>query len=216
MESICRSRYLMGNVPQPSLRIAPYKYPNKIRTHPLPHSAACIKGRRLSYAKGSPRRRVWDALAWLSIYQCRSCHKWLPVDRFSRGDRFQCSACWNAFWLSWPVSGEYMSLDELRSKFLRKDKDRFTAFNRWRLFNPHYRMLKRRCLDLAANCCQSCHKNPRTGLDIHHLTYERIGRESLEDVQILCKKCHTKADAIRRAEEAKRGEMFARVGSGAL
>jgi 5-methylcytosine-specific restriction endonuclease McrA len=39
--------------------------------------------------------------------------------------------------------------------------------------------------------CQSC--GARTGLQIHHLTYERRGREALGDLTVLCDACHSRA-----------------------
>ena len=29
-----------------------------------------------------------------------------------------------------------------------------------------------------------------TALDVHHLTYERLGREKDEDLRVLCRACH--------------------------
>jgi 5-methylcytosine-specific restriction endonuclease McrA len=46
---------------------------------------------------------------------------------------------------------------------------------------------------LGRNCRERCPKNGlETKLDVHHLTYERLGNEKIEDVQIVCKECHDK------------------------
>lgn len=37
-------------------------------------------------------------------------------------------------------------------------------------------------------CCQSCGSDKN--LQVHHLTYERLGRELFEDLTLLCGKCH--------------------------
>ena len=37
--------------------------------------------------------------------------------------------------------------------------------------------------------CQDCGKEHR--LNVHHLTYDRLGQEKEEDVVVLCKWCHT-------------------------
>lgn len=61
--------------------------------------------------------------------------------------------------------------------------------------------------------CERCGILP--GVQLHHLTYERIGSERPEDLQLLCKACHEfihgkrhvdpKLDiALRRAREEKR------------
>lgn len=47
--------------------------------------------------------------------------------------------------------------------------------------------------------CQRCkEKLPPGALDVHHLTYERLGNERPSDLQVLCRsKCHPIADAQR-------------------
>lgn len=41
-----------------------------------------------------------------------------------------------------------------------------------------------------------------TGLEIHHLTYERLGRELLSDLMAVCKRHHKIEDDRRRARQA--------------
>jgi hypothetical protein len=38
-------------------------------------------------------------------------------------------------------------------------------------------------------------------LDVHHLTYEYLGDEPLEDLEALCRPCHRSADAEREYED---------------
>lgn len=40
-------------------------------------------------------------------------------------------------------------------------------------------------------------------LDVHHLTYERFGKELLADLQILCRKCHDEVHAIKDQQKPK-------------
>lgn len=45
-------------------------------------------------------------------------------------------------------------------------------------------------------------------LDVHHLTYDRLGREPMEDLQVLCKSCHRVAHGLLPLlwwERAKKG-----------
>jgi 5-methylcytosine-specific restriction endonuclease McrA len=42
-------------------------------------------------------------------------------------------------------------------------------------------------------CCDIC--GSISGLDVHHLTYERFMDEDLYDLQLLCRKCHKKVHA---------------------
>lgn len=57
----------------------------------------------------------------------------------------------------------------------------------------HFTSIRKLSLTRSNNCCESCGvscENPRL-LHTHHLTYERLGREELSDVIILCAKCHS-------------------------
>ena len=51
--------------------------------------------------------------------------------------------------------------------------------------------------------CEDCGYGSAT-LQLHHLTYERMGNERLTDLVILCRKCHVKADAKRDAETERK------------
>lgn len=58
------------------------------------------------------------------------------------------------------------------------------------LYSPHWRATREVALSIARFRCQACkRKNPR--LDVHHLTYERLGHEWYADVIVLCRPCHT-------------------------
>jgi predicted HNH restriction endonuclease len=37
----------------------------------------------------------------------------------------------------------------------------------------------------------------RRSLILHHLTYERVGNESDEDLRLLCKECHREAHRVK-------------------
>ena len=61
-------------------------------------------------------------------------------------------------------------------------------------------------LKMRGEKCEDCGYGSAT-LQVHHLTYERLGKESMKDLVILCHKCHVKADAKRDEEtEAKKKE----------
>jgi 5-methylcytosine-specific restriction endonuclease McrA len=42
--------------------------------------------------------------------------------------------------------------------------------------------------------CEQCGKP--WGLEVHHKTYERLGKESLDDLTCLCRDCHRKLHGI--------------------
>ena len=77
---------------------------------------------------------------------------------------------------------------------------------RWRyrryLRSERWRMLRKQVLRRAGWRCECC---GRCGpLDVHHLTYERFGRESMGDLQALCRDCHDEAHG-----KAVRGRKYA-------
>lgn len=62
------------------------------------------------------------------------------------------------------------------------------------LTTEHWSQTRQRKLIQASNTCEQC--NRHDGLEVHHLTYERLGEERLEDLQVLCPICHRKAHGI--------------------
>lgn len=64
----------------------------------------------------------------------------------------------------------------------------------------HWKKIRRRALKRDGHRCTECRrrcwdedprlKRGRTKLEVHHLTYDRIYRELLEDVVTLCQRCH--------------------------
>lgn len=55
------------------------------------------------------------------------------------------------------------------------------------LTSTHWRQFRRHA---ARQLRQVCACGARDGLELHHLTYERLGCEQLEDVAWLCAGCH--------------------------
>jgi 5-methylcytosine-specific restriction endonuclease McrA len=69
------------------------------------------------------------------------------------------------------------------------------------LESPHWQELRKLKLEeqrdaLGYNCCEKCGSRPaatrQTAVSVHHLTYERLGKELIEDLQIICRVCHDK------------------------
>lgn len=56
------------------------------------------------------------------------------------------------------------------------------------LQTDHWKEMRRLALDHAEHRCQLC--NATENLEAHHRTYERIGRERLSDLTVLCSDCH--------------------------
>lgn len=57
--------------------------------------------------------------------------------------------------------------------------------------------------------CQRCKARLHPSeLDVHHLNYERMGKERISDLQVLCRsKCHPIADANRAEQDTVRREQ---------
>lgn len=56
------------------------------------------------------------------------------------------------------------------------------------LRSAHWAGVRQAALERAGHRCQVCNADHR--LDVHHRTYERVGRESPMDVTVLCRPCH--------------------------
>ena len=56
------------------------------------------------------------------------------------------------------------------------------------LQSDRWQELRRLALDVADHRCQVC--NQAQNLEVHHRTYERLHHEQLNDVTVLCNRCH--------------------------
>lgn len=56
------------------------------------------------------------------------------------------------------------------------------------LASREWAILREKVRKRSRNKCERCKVNKQDA--VHHLTYERIGRELLEDLQAICKPCH--------------------------
>lgn len=77
------------------------------------------------------------------------------------------------------------------------------------LRSEHWRSFRSAVLS-ERSTCEQC-RLPRlsslffygTDLDLHHLTYERLGHEEQRDVKVLCRACHEIAEIPRRISKGK-------------
>lgn len=68
------------------------------------------------------------------------------------------------------------------------------------LRSPHWRSTRLGALERAGHRCQVCNAAQR--LDVHHRTYERLGRERPEDLTVLCRTCHETFHTAKRQQRA--------------
>lgn len=67
------------------------------------------------------------------------------------------------------------------------------------LLSDHWKQVKDQYFQSGLpQMCKCCHKQL---FQLHHLTYERLGCEKLEDVAPLCKICHRKIHRIHRTHD---------------
>lgn len=67
------------------------------------------------------------------------------------------------------------------------------------LQSKRWKLLRRIHISENDGKCAQCNSAPLANetLELHHLTYERIGKEKFSDVILLCRCCHERADKIR-------------------
>jgi 5-methylcytosine-specific restriction endonuclease McrA len=80
----------------------------------------------------------------------------------------------------------------LRRDLAQADDDQFTSFYERHLRSKPWKALRERALRRAGSRCESpqCSSSVSIGVEVHHLTYERLGHERLSDVIVLCRPCH--------------------------
>lgn len=85
-----------------------------------------------------------------------------------------------------------------------------TEYKRY-LHSPHWQELRRQVFERALQnagstnlhgVCERCGYEPwRPCLQLHHISYDRVGAERLEDLILLCPNCHR--EETRKQKEAK-------------
>jgi 5-methylcytosine-specific restriction endonuclease McrA len=58
------------------------------------------------------------------------------------------------------------------------------------LQSPQWQLFRQRALAYYNYSCRKCLSSRR--LQVHHKNYDRVGRELLSDVEVLCFNCHSK------------------------
>lgn len=76
--------------------------------------------------------------------------------------------------------------------FHKKKKSR-----NWYLKTDHWKVMRSAAKSRDNYKCVECESTAK--LEVHHLTYENIGKERLEDLITLCQPCHVRADRLRRS-----------------
>lgn len=71
------------------------------------------------------------------------------------------------------------------------------------LESEHWQQVRERKLEEQDWQCERCghfarrdENGERLGIEVHHITYERIGGEELSDLEVLCRTCHEEQHGI--------------------
>jgi hypothetical protein len=78
----------------------------------------------------------------------------------------------------------------------REEKEGLSEEYQEYLNSPKWAEVRFRIILLAGYTCAWCERDNRT-LEVHHLTYLRLGKERDSDLLALCKGCHKRADSLR-------------------
>lgn len=80
-----------------------------------------------------------------------------------------------------------------------------TAYYRRHLRSKYWKNLRANRMALAKGLCERCHHGPSPHpLELHHKTYARLGHELLNDVVLLCTRCHLLIHVMRIECKCKR------------
>lgn len=70
-----------------------------------------------------------------------------------------------------------------------KDETSYSRYSGY-IHSSHWKDIRRQRLAMDGFQCSIC--GTAKNLEVHHLTYERLGHEDLDDLVSLCKRCHAK------------------------
>ena len=77
--------------------------------------------------------------------------------------------------------------------------DKYIKSARWRNISE---AMKKHANYVCARC-----KTHTTVLEVHHKNYDRLGKERMSDLEVLCKSCHDVADRKRVEIREERGKQ---------
>lgn len=75
------------------------------------------------------------------------------------------------------------------------------------LKSEHWQKIRMTAIKNADGRCQLCNSDKR--LEVHHRTYQRVGKENIKDLTVLCHKCHKKFSVVtKRKRRPNDGDML--------
>lgn len=89
---------------------------------------------------------------------------------------------------SWAIDPSTLSYDDLIDANPEETQRLRGLSYRKYLKTPHWRRKKKEAFRHYAKRCAVC--GERSRLDVHHIRYDNLGCESIDDLMILCRGCH--------------------------
>ena len=87
--------------------------------------------------------------------------------------------------------------NELRDRAWQSKKKDLDAERNAYMQTPQWQRIRQKVMKRCGGICEGCGDRPAT--QVHHLTYERLGREMLFDLVGLCRSCHESIHGIVRS-----------------
>lgn len=78
--------------------------------------------------------------------------------------------------------------------------------------SPQWQSKRLQKIRQVGNKCERCGKVAR--LDVHHVNYDNLYDEDMEDLQALCRNCHEIADVVREETSAYSSYLNTKFGEG--
>lgn|SRR5258707_10513860 len=95
------------------------------------------------------------------------------------------------------ASAKQLAKEKRKKKRIGFTKVEYSAIY---LKSGHWQGQRKQALRRAKHRCQHCESTRR--LEVHHLSYERLGREKKKDLIVLCAICHEKEHVLLDAAKA--------------
>jgi hypothetical protein len=71
------------------------------------------------------------------------------------------------------------------------------------LETDHWKLLRMKVFADRKGICEICGLHMVRGFQAHHKTYERVGHENIEDLMLLCNRCHRNQHPEKQEEKEK-------------
>ena len=105
-------------------------------------------------------------------------------------ESIECKTCRNA-WASQSAMETWQFQNKIKEAVRQKEiEERRTWYRETYLKSYEWSVIRQKVLTRSGGLCEGCGFERAT--EVHHLTYERVGKEMLFDLVAVCRGCHGK------------------------